>query len=254
MNEKWILIIIVLVLILVILGIICYAYTTIRNKIRYYSRQLLGTSSLMKGLQTMERETDLTPRSVSGATSLYLPKIVKDFPEFHYDEMKVRAENVLLSYLRSVDQEEPDVLVEGTDELKENLQLRIQGLKIQGQREHFKQLRIHRTEIYQYRKGKGRCSILFQSAVEGIHYIEKSGQILTGKTDHLEQSKYNVEVVYIQDRELVEAKEMGLGLNCPNCGAPLSALGAKTCLYCDTPVREINIHSWNFSAVTEQGI
>ena len=33
-----------------------------------------------------------TPKSVAGATSICLPRISADFPDFHYEEMKRRAE------------------------------------------------------------------------------------------------------------------------------------------------------------------
>ena len=146
----------------------------------------------------------------------------------------------------------PALLTEGTGELKDKLSMRIEMLKREEQREHFSDIKIHRTEIGQYRKIKGRCSVVLQSAVEYIHYLEKGGQLIKGKKDLKEQSKYNVELIYIQDRDTVEnLGDSGLALNCPNCGAPLSGLGAKKCAYCDTPVVEFNIRTWNFSNVTE---
>ena len=66
------------------------------------------------------------------------------------------------------------------------------------------------------------------------------------------QTKYNVDLIYIQDRNRVEhERDNALGVNCPNCGAPLSSLGAKVCEYCGTPVIEINIHAWSFSNIDE---
>ena len=59
-------------------------------------------------------------------------------------------------------------------------------------------------------------------------------------------------LVYIQDQDMIENQEdAGLGLNCPNCGAPLPGLGAKKCIYCDTPIVEYNLRVWNFSRVEE---
>ena len=61
-----------------------------------------------------------------------------------------------------------------------------------------------------------------------------------------------MELVYIQDQDMIENQEdAGLGLNCPNCGAPLPGLGAKKCIYCDTPIVEYNLRVWNFSRVEE---
>ena len=39
--------------------------------------------------------------------------------------------------------------------------------------------------------------------------------------------------------------------NCPNCGAPLTSLGAKHCEYCGTPIIEYNIKAWTFSNIDE---
>ena len=73
-----------------------------------------------------------------------------------------------------------------------------------------------------------------------------------GSKEYKYQTRYNVDLVYIQDRNLVEdERDFALGVNCPNCGAPLSSLGAKVCAYCDTPLIEINIHAWSFVNVSE---
>lgn len=245
-------IIIILVLLLILAGIIYYAYTKIRDKVRTVSNMMFGTDSLAEGFQHLETEEAVTPKSVSSATNLYLPAIMRDFPEFHYDEMKTRAENVLVSYLHSVEAKDVKLLSEGTAELKEQLRMRIQMLKNQEQEEHFYNIIIHKTAINKYRKEKGRCSIVLQSAVEHIHYIEENGKIVKGRNNLQEQTKYNVEVSYIQDHEMVEELgDAGLALNCPNCGAPLPGVGAKVCAYCDTPVVEFNIRTWNFTKVEE---
>ncbi len=250
MSGKGIVVIIILVLLLVLAGVIYYTYTKIRESIRKFSNVLFGTDSLMEGMKTRETEVAITPKSVSGATNLYLPAIMRDFPEFHYDEMKTRAENVLLSYLRSVDTLNSSVLTEGTNELRQELDMKIQALKNMGQQEHFQNVMIHKTEIYQYRKNKGRVSVIFQTAVEYIHYLEDKSRIIKGRNDLQEQTKYNIEVIYIQDQDFVEdMKETGLGLHCPNCGAPVSSLGVKVCEYCDSPVIEFNMRTWSFSKV-----
>lgn len=247
-------IIIILVLILVIIGWIYFFIRKAKRAVESFSREAFGTSDIMQGLKQVEQEYSATPKSVSAMTSLYLPKIKRDFPEFHYDEMKVRAENVLTSYLLAVDQMSTGVLKEGNQELKDKLSMRIEMLKGAGEREHFQSIKLHRTEITDYKKRNGTCIITFQTSLQYYHTRkDENGKILEGREDMLTQSKYNTDVIYIQDRELLkDERDLSLGINCPNCGAPISGTGSKVCQYCGTPVVELNIYAWTFSNVTEE--
>lgn len=250
MNGKMIGAIIILVLLLALAGVIYLACRKISRTVKGYSRMIFGTENVREGVQKMEMEYAATPKSVSSATGLYLPDIMKDFPEFHLEEMKSRAQNVLTSYLRGIDGGNSHMLTEGTRELRDKLDMRISMLRNAEIREHYERIKVHRIEIHKYRKDKGRSSIVFQASAEHIHYQEQNGAVVKGRRDRLEQSKYNVEVSYIQDVELVEnTSDMGLAMVCPNCGAPLPSLGAKTCAYCDSPVVELNIKAWNFTDV-----
>lgn len=252
MDANLIGIIVALVLCFGLVGIGYYAYRSIKNKVRNFSQMAFGTSSIMEGFRKTEAEYASTPKSVAAGTSLYLPRIMRDFPEFHYDEMKNRAENVLISFLRGIDGDDEGLLTEGTSELKDKLANQLGMLRAEDVREHYNNMNIHRTEICQYRKQEGRCSVIFQSSIEYFHFKEKDGQTISGNRSVKTQSRYNVECLYIQDRDYVEnLDDTGMALNCPNCGAPLSRLGAKVCEYCGTPIVEFNIKVWNFCDVEE---
>lgn len=246
-------IITILVLALAVVGGGFILYRRVSSRVRDFSRVAFGTDSLLEGFQKMEREEEITPKSVSAATSLYLPQILRDFPEFHYEEMKNRAENVLTGFLHAIDASSMAALEEETtEELREKLEQRIEALRFDNREEHFQNIRIHRTEIKNYRKTKGRCSIVFQSSVQYNHFKKKDGSVVEGSADKLTQSRYNIEMIYIQDRDIVEKQtDAGLAMKCPSCGAPLPKLGAKKCLYCDTPIMEFNIKIWYFSDVEE---
>lgn len=246
-------IIVILALALAVMGGGYIAYRNIREKVRLFTRMAFGADTIKGSFENMDRQEEITHKSVSAATKLYLPQILRDFPEFHYDEMKNRAENVLTGFLSGIDEKNPARLPgETTSELREKLELKISALDNEGAEEHFRNIKIHRTEIKTYRKLKGRCSIIFQSAVQYHYFKKRDGDVIEGKEDRLRQSRYNVEMIYIQDRDLVENQaDSGLAMNCPNCGAPLPGLGAKKCLYCDTPVEEFSIKIWNFSDVEE---
>lgn len=252
---KYLPVILILILVLAIILAIYWGVTYIRNKTREVSRALFGTSDITQAAEQMKQEYSTTPKSVSAMTSLLLPKIVADFPDFEYDEMKRRAENTLTDYLRAVTERQPALMQDANTELKNKLDNHIEMLSARGLQEHFDQIKLHRTEISQYRKTEGRCIITFQSALECYHYITHAGNssaIQDGSKKYRYQTKYNIDLIYIQDRDLVENEsDHALGINCPNCGAPLSSLGAKICDYCGTPVIEINIHAWSFSHIEE---
>ena len=173
--------IITLILILVIIGIILIAFFCIRKKVRDTSQALFGTPDITQAAVQMKQEYATTPKSVSSMTSLLLPKISEDFPDFEYHEMKGRANNVLLSYLRAITTNDAGVLQEGSRELRQQLENHIEMLKAEGRREHFDQVKLHRTEIHQYRKSDGKCIITFQTSLECFHYInDENGQMIAG--------------------------------------------------------------------------
>ncbi len=253
MELKYILIIIILVLILVIFGIIYSTVKKIKRKVRQFSRDLFGTSDIRQGIKKVENEYAATPKSISAMTSLCLPQITKDFPQFNYEEMKGRAQNVLLSYLMGVSQRSTAYLKDGNSELKNQLENHINMLETSNRQEYFDDAKIHRTELAGYYKGNGRCTIVFQSSIQYLHYImDMNGNVIKGSNSVIEQSRYNVELIYIQDRSIVENDLDGAeSLNCPNCGGPIQHMGSKKCIYCGTPIVEYNIRVWSFSAIKE---
>lgn len=244
--------IIVLILILAIIIAIYAGVAYLKHRTQELSQSLFGTKDITKAAEQMRQEYSSTPKSVSGMTNLLLPKIATDFPDFEYDEMRERAENVLVQYLRAVTEQNPAILTDVATELKQQLDNHIQMLRGKGLHEHFDQIKLHRTEINQYRKKEGRCIITFQTSLECFHYLTEYSTVKEGSKEYKYQTKFNTDLIYVQNRNLVENElDHALGLNCPNCGAPISNLGAKHCEYCGTPVIEINIHAWTFNNIEE---
>lgn len=241
-----------LILAIMIAGIIIFLY--LRNRAREFSKELFGTEDIRRAAKEMQVEYATTPKSVSAMTSLLLPKISEDFPDFNYNEMKARANNVLTSYLGAISQGSVGVLKDGNEELKQKLSDYIGSFTAKNLREHFDSVHIHRTEISQYRKSEGRCIITFQSSLECFHYTTdlSDASVKDGSRDYKYQTRFNVDLIYIQDRSKVENElDHALGINCPNCGAPLSSLGAKTCEYCGTPIVAVNLYAWTFNNIEE---
>lgn len=215
---------------------------------------LIALGKVLSEIDPNELNAEPGPKSISGVTKLVLPQISRDFPTFEYNEAKSRAENVLLTYLSAISQQEASLLSEGTPELKKELESIIYNLQCAGQDENYDRIHIHQTEIGSYKKNAGRCIITFQMSVEYYKYtVNSSGAVISGSRDKKVQTRYDVDMIYIQDREVVGATlSDAKGLNCPNCGAPLKMLGSKSCAYCGAAVEEYNIHVWNFSNVEEK--
>lgn len=246
---KYIPLIIVLLLILAILVLVFYGV----SRVKRFSRQLFGTDDIIQGVKKAQEDAASTPRSVSAMTRIALPQIVSDFPDFQYDEMKKRAENALTQYLQALTAQDVEILQEGNGDLKEQLRSQISSAVSQGKCEHFTQVKIHQTEIARYRKEAGRCIVTFQSAVESFHYVTDEANVVVRGSDHtLEQSRYNTDLVYIQNRALAkDAADNAIGITCPNCGAPVTNLGAKFCEYCGAGIIELNVHAWSFENIEE---
>lgn len=251
-----------LIVVLCIALVIAVLVGYVKRKMRNFSRDIFGTDSLMEGWKRQEKELSMTPASVSGMTRVLEPQIQKDFPEFNWVQFKNKAEEILRLSLLAISENSIENMermakeAEMSEALKEQLKGRILGNQTSGIREVYDRIRIHQTEIAKYEKKNGRCVITLQSAVEHIHYQQKDSELLSGKKDLLEQTKYNIELMYIQDESVANSNH-GVGLNCPNCGAPIKALGVKRCEYCGSEVVPINMQVWSlqhFYEVTYQRV
>ena len=101
-------------------------------KIRQISREFFGTSSLIEGLKRQEALEDDTPKSVSGMTRVELPRIEKDFPEFHWPEWKQRCENQLKGYLEALEHQDLSYLGKVSVSLKDQVRLKIEEMEEQN--------------------------------------------------------------------------------------------------------------------------
>jgi len=242
-----------LVIVLILIFSISIGAKKLGEKYKSACRALFNTDTLAEGIRNRDLEVSSTPKSISAMTSLFLPQITRDFPSFHYEEMRERANNVINSYLSSIDQNDPNILSEGSSELQNQLSMYIDALKNKQSNEHFDSIQLHRTEISNYSKQTGRCVITFQVSLQYFHYImDLEGKLLSGDKELFFQSRFEIDAYYIQDRtQITSLSENASALNCPNCGAPLTSLGEKKCAYCGSPLIEINMLVWNFCDVRQ---
>ncbi len=234
----------VIIIILFVMGIILYY--KLKKVSKRWANTFFGTDSFAEGFKAQEQHLASTPKSVSSMTEMYLPLIQKDFPAFNLFEFTQKAENMLLSVFNAVESKNVQSVVNASEDLKYQVQGYIEDLNSQGITEIYDNVKIHKTAITHYQKEAGTCIVVFQTALEYYKYRLKEGKVIKGRKDLKVQTKYNISLVYIQDTsKLKEAGYKGaVGVSCPNCGAPVTNLGHKSCEYCGSGIREINIHTW----------
>ena len=94
--------------------------------------------------------------------------------------------------------------------------------------------------------------ITIQSAVEYFYSKVRDGKVIDGSKERKTQTKYNTELIYIQDIDLAEF-DHAIGMSCPNCGAPIKTLGEMRCEYCGTKVTPVNTKVWSLHKIYEVG-
>ena len=163
--------IVTLVLIAAAAIAIAVAVYKIKHGIRQISRNMFGTDSFVQGINNQKREMSETPRSLQAMTSLCLPRIQRDFPEFDYDDYKQKSETVLRSYMNSIEEKNPKLLYgECSTALKDSVKSIITDLSNRGYKQNYDDIVIHRTEISRYTKDGATARILFVSSVGSYAY------------------------------------------------------------------------------------
>lgn len=226
--------------VVIIAGIVYIVY----NVSRAVKNAASTVALLKKGLEGQENEIETSPKSVNGMTALCIPRISKDFPEFNWHEFKQKSENMLKSALLSITKKDAALVIDASGDLKNQIALVISSNKEAGIDEIYQNITIHQTEIADYRKTAGTCIITLQTSIGFIHYQKKADSIILGSDTALTQTRFNVELLYIQDADKVSAKEKALSITCPSCGAPVTGVGQKVCAYCGCAITEINVHAW----------
>ena len=232
-------------------GIILVIFFLVRRKVRQVSRAVLGTEDLARGIQELRDSVTAEPLSLNGMTRLMLPLIEKDFPQFSWPETKAMAENTVKAMLAATDAQDLSLLPKAGERLRETVRLAIADQKRSGIREHFENVDIHDTVISDYQKRDGLCVIRLQTGLGYTGYTtgEKAGE--KNQTPRHREARYNSELVYVQDVSKVGPALQALGVNCPNCGAPVRILGQKCCAYCGTALNEISLRVWSMETVKE---
>lgn len=228
------------------------AYKEIKRDVQTASQLLYGTSDITEVLQKSANEPE-TIRSVSGMTTIYLPLIAEDFPDFNLEEFKNRSASLLTSALLAITQEDASCMIHASDNLLDTIHLRIHNNKISNIKENYTSIQIHQMEISRYKKVSGTCIITLQCSIEYLYTKYQSGKLIQGNETKIKQSKYDIQLIYIQDIDKIGSslENSVSSISCPNCGGNMTELGTKVCAYCGSTIEEINIKAWEIDQFKE---
>lgn len=226
MNENSIKVVLIAVAVL-LMGLLV---AQIRRRTRRFlnSAEVCLLRELVRSAQAGELQQEDQPKSLSGMTSIYLPQILRDFPEFNWEEQQAAVE------------------------AKVQLFLEAQNVETAGA------IRIHRTVNSRYQKYGGTASILCETAAEYWPQAE-NGHVCGGvyrkqeprkmTQAHKKQTVCVSKLLYVYDPGLSGA---AASVICPNCGAPVEKLGAKQCRYCGSALHVSGIMAWTVQNVRER--
>lgn len=232
------------IIILIILSLIVYLLRLIKR-----IKENLGLEGILEEYKNIKEEVSQKPKSVNGMDRIYNRNISKDFPQMNIEEIKVKAEGELREIFNIIEKKDLNAIHKFSESIRGKLKAIVFDLLDSENFEYFDDIFFHKTVIARYLIKDGIAKIVLQSSIGYINYLENSrGEILRGDKNTPQQVVYDMVLGYIQDINLVGKDNYDggrIGLNCPNCGAPINNLGNKYCEHCGTGIVEINMKSWN---------
>lgn len=213
------------VIILIVFCLIVYFYfkVSIKNMFRNYGISPMKLSDILKEARLEDQDV---PKSLASMDSVYLERIKKDFPDININDLKRKAEEVLLNCLKAIESRDTSKL---KGKIKEYCDAIIEDNK--GHKIRYDNIKIHNTVVSKYINDNGISTIYFSSSYE--YFLNTDGKSVK------KQDRVKCEFIYVYDIEKVEESKKVLGIHCPNCGSPITSLGEKSCSYCGSAVKEI---------------
>ena len=237
----WLLIVELLV-ILLLLGGIVFCIIFITRTVRGFLQTYFHADNLKDAIENSKIEDENTHKSISSMESIYLDKIEKEFPDLNINELKSKAEANIINVLDTIESKNIENLKNKNEKVVAFTQHKIDDLK--EDKADIDNIKIHKTLLNKYEVNDSIATITIASSLE---YFYKKGKDI----GHKIQTRYKTEFIYIIDASKLHNNVKGLGLNCPNCGAPVKTLGHKYCEYCNTGIVEIVKKVWIINNINE---
>lgn len=231
----------------------------IRAKVIKYQKEWgLNARGIFSDINST-RDVGKNPASLNGMDRIYIPKIQEDFPDFQLSPVIPQVETFIKTFLDSVEDKNTQALqkLAIAPSLVDRAEEIIKDVSSQNLNVYYDNIVVHKTVISEYVREHGMVIIRFQSAVGYLHYAENAnGKLVSGSKEVAEETVYVTSYARILDSEL--ARQSGvidvIGLNCPNCGAPLRSSHVSFCEFCGTGVQNLteDVFGWTFTDIKEK--
>ena len=232
----------VIIFIVFIIGLLFYFKMKIKSFFQSFG---FPSSSISEFIKAARLEDEDVPKSLSSMDTLYLSQIQKDFVGLNVDELKRKAEDILLNCYLAFEKKDSKML---DGKIKSFVDQMIEDYK--DQNVHFKDLVIHKTVISNYKKEKGTASIFFSSSYQYIKVSngddELDDEAIILLDNEIENGDFSseseddvIDEIDEDEEELVKEVPTTFSIHCPNCGSPIRSLGEKRCSYCGSLVKEL---------------
>lgn len=196
------------------------------------------SNSSLRGIFNAVKEADTaqmtTPKTLSGTESVYRNMILKDFPEFNLELARSYIKGFLPEYFHAKSIGSVSGIRDNcSTQFCDSLQSQLDSIKLTGQQpQRYDGVKVHNAVVSGYTKNGYEATITFEAAVE---------YVLNGR---LSQHKYKILYSYFLS---YGAKGENESLKCSNCGAPISTLGEKVCIYCGEAIEASVERTWKIT-------
>ncbi len=221
----------------------------IKKKVGNITRNYLGMgiSETAKLLSDGLANECRLPYSVPRLTPLYKPKIERDFPEMSFEQMESMAKNGIINILNAIESGEPQKVAHSSPRLRDQLFGIIEDYRSKGETAHYDEVKIHSVGVESYNSTPDSASVVFQTALESLSYVTCGEQILSGTNKQPTQNLFSVTLTHNQDLSESDGRYY-IEANCPNCGAPVPAVGVRECAYCGSGVVPVVDKIWQIDS------
>ncbi len=222
--------ILALVFLLFVIVTVVSAFRRLKRRISSDLLGGLGIGDLRNAIRSGAAEAaNPTERTLFGATSIYMPRVLRDFPDYHFPEAKNSIRLLMNEYLKIRFGQ-----AEGFEHSIVEESLASSVTKDGGVKE-LTDYRFHDCAIRGYVKTAEYATII---------YVATLGYTAGGVKA---EERYQVESTLKLSEDGIP-KEL---LICPQCGGTIDNTAQKTCPYCGSGIVWDTVLSWRFTSISE---